>query len=119
VGLVLIRIYIKLGTRKTSLVSKLGRIDWVGGFFFIGGMTSFLIGISWAGVQFEWGSAQAVVPMIVGVSGVIIAVIWEFYGAREPFLHRSLFCSSSALATYTCALSQGFIVRGPTKIRFL
>ncbi|KAL2015435.1 hypothetical protein VTK56DRAFT_5501 [Thermocarpiscus australiensis] len=109
-GLVLIRIYIKLGTRKTSLVSKLGRIDWVGGFFFIGGMTSFLIGISWAGVQFEWGSVQAVVPMIVGVSGVIIAVLWEFYGAREPFLRRSLFCSSSALATYACALSQGFIL---------
>lgn len=76
-------------------------------------MTSFLIGISWAGIQFEWGSAQVMAPIIVGVAGVIIAVVWEFYGAREPFLRRTLFCSASALATYACALSQGFIVCAP------
>ncbi len=82
----------------------------MGGFFLIGGMTSFLIGISWAGMQFEWGSVQTMVPMVVGVAGVIIAVVWEFYGAREPVLRRSIFCSPTALATYACALSQGFIV---------
>lgn len=110
-GLVLVPIYVKLRTKKTSLFSKLGRIDWVGGFFFIGGLTSFLVGISWAGIQFEWKSAQAVTPMIIGVIGVIVAVVWEIYGAREPFLRPSLFCSTSALATYACALFQGFIVR--------
>ncbi len=85
----------------------------MGGFFFIGGMTSFLIGISWGGVQFEWRSAQAIAPIIVGIAGVMIAVVWEFYGAREPVLRRSLFSSPSALAAYACALSQGFIVRVP------
>ncbi len=109
-GLVLVPIYIKLKTVKTSLVSKLCRVDWVGGFFFIGGLTSFLVGISWAGIQFEWKSAQAVTPMIIGIVGVTIAIIWEIYGAQEPFLRPSLFCSVSALATYACALFQGFIV---------
>ncbi len=110
-GLVLVPIYVKLKTAKTSLVSKLCRVDWVGGFFFIGGLTSFLVGISWAGIQFEWKSAQAITPMIIGVVGVTIAIIWEIYGAQEPFLRPSLFCSVSALATYACALFQGFIVR--------
>ncbi|KAG7284877.1 hypothetical protein NEMBOFW57_009492 [Staphylotrichum longicolle] len=59
---------------------------------------------------FEWRSAQAIVPITVGIAGVIIAVVWEFYGAREPVLRQSLFDSPSALATYTCALSQGFIL---------
>ncbi|KAK4155670.1 major facilitator superfamily domain-containing protein [Chaetomidium leptoderma] len=109
-GLVLVPIYVKLITVKTSLVSKLARVDWVGGFFFIGGCTSFLVGISSAGVQYEWHSAQALTPMVVGVIGVIVSVVWEIYGAREPFLRPSLFCSASALATYACALFQGFIL---------
>ncbi len=106
----LVPIYVKLRTVKTSLLSKLSRVDWVGGFFFIGGLTSFLVGISWAGIQFEWKSAQAVTPMIIGIIGVTTAIIWEIYGAREPFLRPSLFYSTSALATYACALFQGFIV---------
>ncbi|KAK3900575.1 major facilitator superfamily domain-containing protein [Staphylotrichum tortipilum] len=110
IGLVLIPIYIKLTTSKSSLMSKLSRVDWVGGLFFIGGMTSFLIGISWAGIQFAWKSAQAIAPMVVGIIAVIVSVIWEKHGAQEPFLRPSLFNSVSALATYACALFQGFIL---------
>ncbi|KXX77101.1 putative MFS-type transporter YusP [Madurella mycetomatis] len=109
-GLVLIPIYVNLTTKRSSLVSKLLRVDWVGGFLFIGGMTSFLVGISWAGIQFEWKSAQVIAPMVIGTMGVIFAIIWECYGAQEPFLRLSLFNSTSALATYACALFQGFIL---------
>ncbi|KAK4233786.1 major facilitator superfamily domain-containing protein, partial [Achaetomium macrosporum] len=110
IGIILVPIYVKLTTTKTSLASKLRRVDWVGGFLFIGGLTSFLIGISWAGIQFEWKSAQAIAPMIVGVLAIVAAVSWEIYGAQEPFLRPSLFCSTSALVTYACALFQGFIL---------
>lgn len=112
-GLVLVPLYVKLTTKKTSVLSKLKRVDYIGGFFFIGGMTSFLVGISWAGIQFEWNSVQAVAPMAIGVFGVVVSVFWECYGAPEPFLRPSLFHSPSALATYACALFQGFIV-GPS-----
>lgn len=91
-------------------MSKLGRVDWIGGFFFIGGLTSFLIGISWAGVQYAWNSAATIAPIVVGVASIIIAIAWEVYGAQEPFLRPSLFHSVSAIATYSCALFQGFIV---------
>ncbi|KAK4040810.1 major facilitator superfamily domain-containing protein [Parachaetomium inaequale] len=109
-GLVLVPIYVKLTTIKSSLVSKLSRVDWVGGFFFIGGMTSFLVGISWGGVQYEWASAQTIAPIIVGVFSIVISVLWEIYYAREPFLRPRLFNSPSALATYASAMFQGFIL---------
>ncbi|KAL2020318.1 hypothetical protein VTK56DRAFT_8546 [Thermocarpiscus australiensis] len=109
-GLLLVPIYVKLTTEKTSLVSKLCRVDWIGGFLFISSMTSFLVGISWAGIQFEWSSVQAITPIVVGVVGVIIAILWEWFCASEPFLRPSLFCSTSAIATYACALFQGFIL---------
>ncbi|KAK4158735.1 major facilitator superfamily domain-containing protein [Cladorrhinum sp. PSN259] len=109
-GLVMVPLFVKLTTKKTSLASKLARVDWLGGFLFIGGLTSFLVGMSWAGVQFSWKSVQVLVPMLVGVASVAASIVWECYGAREPFLRPSLFYSSSALAAYACALFQGFIL---------
>ncbi|KAK0648589.1 major facilitator superfamily domain-containing protein [Cercophora newfieldiana] len=109
-GLVLVPIYVKLKTKKTSLMSKLARVDWIGSIFFTAGMTSFLVGISWAGIQYEWKSAQVIAPMAVGIFGVIATVIWEARYATEPILRPSLFYSTSAIFTYACALFQGLIL---------
>ena len=76
----------------------------------MGSMTSFLIGISWAGVQFDWGSVQVIAPIVIGIVGVAASIAWEHWVAREPFLRSSLFCSTSAFAAYACALFQGLIV---------
>lgn len=109
-GLLLVPAFVKLTTKKTSLGSKLARVDWMGGFLFIGGLTSFLVGMSWAGIQFEWRSVQTIVPMTVGGISVLASIAWERYSAREPFLRASLFRSPSAIAAYGCALFQGLIL---------
>jgi hypothetical protein len=109
-GFVMVPIFVKLPAPKSSFVSKLARVDWIGGFLFIGGTTSFLIGLSWAGVQFEWSSAQSLAPMFVGLNAVIAAIAWEIFGAKEPFLRPQLFSSASAIAAYACAFGQGFLV---------
>jgi hypothetical protein len=111
-------IYVKLKTKKTSLMSKLARVDWVGSIFFTAGMTSFLVGISWAGIQFEWKSPQVIAPMTVGVFGVVATVVWEACYAKEPILRPSLFYSTSAVLTYACSLFQGLIVCPPTPAHF-
>ena len=109
-GLLLVPAFVKLTTKKTSLGSKLARVDWLGGFLFIGGLTSFLVGMSWAGIQFEWRSVQTIAPMTVGGISVLASFAWERYRAREPFLRASLFRSRSAIAAYGCALFQGLIL---------
>nr|XP_036574732.1 major facilitator superfamily transporter [Colletotrichum truncatum]KAF6781197.1 major facilitator superfamily transporter [Colletotrichum truncatum] len=106
----MVPLFVRLSTEKTSLISKLLRIDAVGSLLFIGGMTSFLIGISWAGVQFAWSSAATIAPIVVGVVAVIASLFWERYGAVEPFLRPSLFYSWSAVAGYLCAFCQGFLL---------
>ncbi|KAM7207898.1 Major facilitator superfamily domain containing protein, partial [Naviculisporaceae sp. PSN 640] len=110
IGLILVPFCVKLHTEKTTFASKMSRVDWIGGFLFMGSMTSFLIGISWAGVQFAWNSAQVIAPIVIGVVGVAVAICWENWYAREPFIRSSLFCSTSAFAAYGCALFQGLIL---------
>ncbi|KAK4446225.1 major facilitator superfamily domain-containing protein [Podospora aff. communis PSN243] len=108
-SLILMPIFVKLKTEKTSIISKLARVDWFGSLFFTAGITGFLVGISWAGIQFEWQSPQVIAPIVIGVTSVITALIWEFY-AKEPMIRPSLFHSTSAIFAYTCAFFQGLIL---------
>lgn len=113
IGAVMIPLFVKLKTMRTSLIDKLRRVDYIGAFLFIGSMTSFLIGLSWAGVQFAWLSIQTLLPLGVGVGGVVLSIFYEFKWAPEPFLRRSLFYNGSAIAAYCCALVQGLLVSHP------
>jgi hypothetical protein len=77
---------------------------------FIASATSFLIGVSWGGIQYSWTSWRTLVPMIIGGVGIIASLEWETYGAKEPFLRRSLFHNWSAIASYIGAVVQGCLV---------
>jgi MFS family permease len=110
IGLVLVFCVFKETALKTSLTKKLHRIDWVGSCFFIFSMTSFLMGLSWGGVQFAWTSYHTLVPVVLGLVGVFVTVLWEVFQASEPFLQRTLFHKWSSIAAYLCAFLQGLMV---------
>jgi MFS family permease len=110
VGLPMVVCLIPLKTAKTSLKAKLLRVDWLGGFLFIGGLTSLLIAITWGGVQFAWTSPRTLIPLSVGATALVASLAWERYGAIEPFLRHSLFHTPSAIAAYLCALLQGLLL---------
>lgn len=99
-----------LKPRTETLNEKLMRVDWLGGVLFISSSTSVLIAISWGGSQESWSSFRTLVPLILGIVGLVITAIWETYGAREPFLRRNLFHCPSAFMAYAGATIQGFLV---------
>ena len=106
----MIPLFVKINTTvKASLKQKIQRVDWLGSFLFIGGTTSFLIGISWGGIQYKWTSVNTVVPIFVGLFAVILSCVWEAR-VKEPVLRGSLFYNVSAIAAYYCAFAQGFLV---------
>ena len=112
-GLALVPLVVNLKTERTSLKLKLARIDWTGGFLFIGSMTSFLIAITWGGVQFPWSSFRTLVPLVLGAVGICVAFAWEIWGTKLPFLRLYLFNSRSAWLAYACTLLQGLLVCAP------
>ncbi len=68
------------------------------------------MGISWAGVQFPWSSFHTITPIVAGAVGVLLSLLWECYGAKQPFLRKTLFYSPSAVAAYVCAFCQGLVL---------
>ncbi|KAF4627889.1 hypothetical protein G7Y89_g10263 [Cudoniella acicularis] len=111
-GFVVIPPLLTLKLPKTTLKERLLRVDWFGSFIFIASSTSFLIAITWGGTEEPWGSFRTLLPLILGASGLLATGIWEAYGAREPFLRRSLFYCSSSYAAFIGAMVQGLLLYG-------
>ncbi|KAI1326474.1 major facilitator superfamily transporter [Xylariaceae sp. FL0255] len=111
-SLIIVPYLLTLRPKPSTLQEKLTRIDWIGLFLFTGSVTIFLIAISWAGTQHPWKSAAVLVPLILGVLGVVISVYYEIHFAQFPFLERSLFRDLSSITNYICAALQGYMLYG-------
>lgn len=110
-GFVLAIFFVKLNAvAKLSLSQKLKQTDWIGAVLFVGGTTSFLIGISWGGVQYQWDSVQTLAPIIVGLAGVVVFIAWQMWIKPRSLLPVSIFYCPSAMAAFYCSLANGLVV---------
>lgn len=116
IGFVTVPVVLRLHVDRAPMKERLLYVDWIGGFLFISSTCSFLIGITWGGVQYPWSSWRTLVPIIIGLAGIAGTLIWERYGAARPFLRLELFNNYSALAAYTGAVLQGLLVRRTTSL---
>ncbi|OAP64783.1 hypothetical protein AYL99_00755 [Fonsecaea erecta] len=111
VGLVFVPLFVRLRRPEATLKEMLGRVDWIGGVLFISSATSFLIAISWGGTIYAWNHWRTLVPLLIGLAGLVATMIWERFGAKETaFLRHSLFHVWSAHAIYFGAFAQGLIL---------
>lgn len=109
-GLGMVPTSIKYDMPPSTLQSQLGSIDWIGMFSFVVSITTFLVGLSWAGAQYSWSSAATICPLVLGIVGVAGTILWEIYGAKKPFIRLTLFGNRSAIAAYICTMLMGFLV---------
>lgn len=111
VSLVAVPLLYKPRGTSGSFSSKWRQLDIVGCVLFLGSTTSFLIGITWGGVQYEWDSVQVLAPVFIGLAGIVLTVAWEKQGAKNPFLRLWIFEDFGTTAAYLCGMLQGLIVR--------
>jgi hypothetical protein len=50
----------------------------------IGATTSCIIALTWAGVKFPWSSFHVLLPLIVGLVGLLLAVLYERFWSKNP-----------------------------------
>ncbi|KAI2631475.1 MFS general substrate transporter [Hypomontagnella submonticulosa] len=111
-GLVTIPYLLTLRPKTATMQEKFRRIDWLGGFLFTGSTTTFLIAISWGGLQHPWDSAATLAPLIIGAIGLIVAIIYIAYVAEHPLFRKELFGDISSIIAYLVAGFQGFMLYG-------
>ncbi len=81
------------------------RIDWLGIVFLVSGVLPILIGLTWAGLTYPWGSIQVIATLAGGAVLLVAFAVWENHAA-EPILTLHLFESRA----FTVAVILSFLV---------
>ncbi|PUU73291.1 major facilitator superfamily domain-containing protein [Tuber borchii] len=109
-GFVLIPLFLNLNHRTTSFLEKLKRVDWVGSVLFVASMMSLLIPITWGGVMYPWDHWRTLVPLVLGIVGLVGFVLYEKFVAKEPLIRLGVFSTRTALANYVGTVMHGMIL---------
>ncbi|KAH6681599.1 siderophore iron transporter [Halenospora varia] len=85
--------------RTKSLGKKLKEIDYIGVLLFSGGLTSFILGLSWGGGLHPWNSVSVILPIVLGFVILVAFGIYEAYmPLTNPLIPIVLFKNASFLA---------------------
>ncbi|KAL6719143.1 hypothetical protein ACLMJK_003380 [Lecanora helva] len=112
IGLVMVPLFLKLKLVPGSIIEKSKRVDWIGNFIFIASATSFLIPLTWGGVQYPWDSWHTLVPLLVGVAGMAGFCVYERRWAVEPTIRLELLVSYNLSYSLYAALINALVVYG-------
>jgi hypothetical protein len=108
-AIIIVFFFLHLNAPKQTFKEKMARMDWMyvspslvsaivctqvslssGNFLIIGGCTSAIVGLSWAGIQAPWGSAKTLAPIIIGLVTLVVAVVYEAKVPKEPTVSPTL-----------------------------
>jgi hypothetical protein len=62
------------------------------------------------GVMYNWKSWRTLVPLLLGVAGLVAFVVYSTYFSPEPLIRRSLFNTPTAITAYIGTLVHGMMV---------
>lgn len=110
VSYIMVPLFIRLNLAPSSLIAKLKRVDWIGSVLFVASTTSFLIPVTWGGVMYAWTSWRTLVPLILGLAGIIIFIIYELSIPAEPLISRTLFHNRTINLGWLFATVHGIVL---------
>ena len=87
--------------KETNFIARIKRIDWIGNLIFIPSVVSILIALSWAGTKFAWSSFQIIVPLVLGLLGLLVFLFYE--SSRfcvEPTMPLHLFTNRTSMTAF-------------------
>ncbi|KAH8897383.1 MFS general substrate transporter [Thozetella sp. PMI_491] len=93
ISLLIMFLFLRVGHKDTSsLASKLKRIDVVGNGILMLGTVAILYAFTYAGTVYSWASWHTLVPLILGLLGLGLFVVFESSGlVQEPVMPPRLF----------------------------
>ncbi|KAK7429548.1 hypothetical protein QQZ08_003927 [Neonectria magnoliae] len=88
--------------RKEPVMAKLRRIDYGGNAILFAASISILISLTWAGPIYPWSDARILVPLFVGLAGLVGLVLYEGSSIPiEPVMPVRLFPNRTSRIVYT------------------
>ncbi|KAL8767360.1 MAG: hypothetical protein Q9209_006123 [Squamulea sp. 1 TL-2023] len=109
VALVLLPLFLNLKVDRSSAVSKLKRVDWLGIFLLMVGLTCFVLALAWGGQMFPLSSWQTIFPLIIGLLVLLLFAVHERY-PEEPVISPRLFLRATSSIAFLGSFIHGIII---------
>lgn len=110
IALVCVPLFVTLAFKPSHFTAQLARVDWFGSFLFIASTTSFLIPVTWGGVSYPWTSWRTLVPLCLGIAGLITFAAYEEVIASEPLIRLVIFKNRTSAVSYIATVLHGMIL---------
>ncbi|KAJ5777805.1 hypothetical protein N7520_001051 [Penicillium odoratum] len=109
-GLLLIPILLQLQRTPVPIRQSLAKVDYFGSFLFVASLTSFLIPITWGGIMYSWSSWHTLVPLILGLAGLLSFGIYEAFIPAQPLIPVAIFTNATICLCYFGIFLHGLIL---------
>ncbi|KAI9781402.1 MAG: hypothetical protein M1839_005996 [Geoglossum umbratile] len=96
--------FLKLKPPEASFVEAMKNLDWIGMAIFTGSIVSLLYGVTTGGHLHPWRSAEVVVPIVFGATGIAGFILFEAKVPNNPMIPPRMFAN--------CTAASGFISSG-------
>ncbi|KAL3476418.1 MFS general substrate transporter [Aspergillus californicus] len=111
-GLVLLILFLRVKQPGAGFSQLRSRLDLIGNTLMVATSTSALLGIGWAGTLHPWKSAEVIVPLVLGLLGIVATLVFEglYEGTRlcpEPFMPLHLFRNRTSTAAFIATFFHG------------
>ncbi|OLN91684.1 putative MFS-type transporter C16A3.17c 3 [Colletotrichum chlorophyti] len=92
-----------LHERKTKR-QLLKELDYIGIFLWTAGLTLLLMGVSWGGVMYPWGSPATISTLVIGTLSLVALFCWEgFANLKYPAIPIKFFTNRGFMSLVCCA----------------
>jgi len=100
----LIVVFLRVRTPPGTLAEKFRQIDWMGNLIVMASTTSAMLGLTWGGAQYSWGSYHILVPLILGLAGLVVFMVYEAFVPADPMVPFTLLSKRTTSSGYLQAL---------------
>ncbi|CZR53581.1 related to MFS multidrug transporter [Phialocephala subalpina] len=109
ISFALVFMFLHVDAKVRSLRHVAQDIDWFGAFLFVASLTSFLIPLSWGGITYSWNNVRTLLPLILGVTGLVGWGLFEQFVATKPMIRLLVLGNRTAAVTYFGIFIHGMI----------
>ena len=110
IGFFAVIAFLNLNKLPGSLIRKLIGFDWVGVVLLMASATSLLMSTSWGNVMYPWSSWRTIVPLIIGLAGLVCFAVYEGTVPSEPIVRLIIFKQRTALVSYIGTFIHGIVL---------
>jgi len=112
VAVIVISLFINIPTPPGTFMEKFKRIDFLGTFFLVISIVSLLLGLSWGGSKYSWGSTVIILLFVGFAIGALIYLYVEWKIAKEPLTPFQIFKNRNVGLSCIISFTLGVVFLG-------